>query len=766
MPNVAHPRGPAPDSTRRLALCLLLGSLAAAALGLACLHQAWLPPLAVFGIFAAAELALAGVAAVRMVRSADACAQALADTAARRSAIDDLQSHAVALLEETSVKSRELDDAKANLRAATKVNALLALVAQHMPNAVLIADGRGMTLWTNVACEQLCGLAQAESVARPITELLSRAMNEFPPEDARLLVETGQSASIVSKNISPEGKIRWFSVTFQPVRNAEQELVNFIVLVDDFTSFREAHLRQRHSEEIALQVSRLAQIGAWELLLPAREMRWEPELYRICQVELGYLPTVPAMAGFLPGKERAEFLRQLERAIRDGQIFDLECPLLTARGEQRWVQIFGWPEVSAGRTVRLFGTVQDITGRHAAETERRTLEGQLFQLQKMETLGTLAGGIAHDFNNLLTGMIGNQDLALEDLGTDHPARRRLEEARTATILACELVEQILTFSRQTGAERVSTDLGVVIEEASRFLRASVPSTIQIDIQIEPGCGRVMADVPQLNQLLLNLGTNGAHAMRATGGVLSISLATTALSATQAAAHGNLPLGRYVRLSVRDTGHGMDAETQRRIFHPFFTTKPPGEGTGLGLAIVQSIVRAHGGGIDVISSPGVGTSVDVYLPMEESGEWVADTATRAPPPRGSGELICIVDDEQIVSRTAQITLEWLGYRTVVFSSPRDCLAALQGDGEPCALLLTDQTMPDIDGIELTRQVREFAPQLPIIIMSGYFSKITPAALEQLGRVSLLAKPFRSADVAWAVERALKVEAGVVSPPGSG
>jgi len=744
-----------------MATLFVVISLAAAAAGFACILEGWLSPLGAFCGFGAVELTVVSLAVARMVRASDERAQAFADTQARRSAIDGLQSHAVALLEEASVKSRELDDAKANLRAATKVNALLALVAQHMPNAVLIADGNGVILWTNVACEQLSGLAQSDSVSRPISELLGRVMNGFPPEDARLLIETGQAASIVSKDTAPDGKVRWFSVTFQPVRNPEQQLVNFIVLVDDFTSFREAHLRQRHSEEIAIQVSRMAQVGAWELLLPAEEMRWEPELYRICEVELGYVPTLEKMAAFFSGKSREAFLGHVRAAMRFGRAFDLECPLVTLRGEQRWVQAYGWPEVTAGKTVRLFGTIQDITARHTAETERRTLESQLFQLQKMETLGTLAGGIAHDFNNLLTGMIGNQDLAMEDLGADHPARRRLEEARTATLLACELVEQILTFSRQTGAERVSTDLATVIGEARRFLRASVPSTIQIEVTIAPGCGRVMADVGQLNQLLLNLGTNGAHAMQATGGVLNVSLEPTVMTATQAAAHGNLPLGPYLRLRVRDTGHGMDVETQRKIFNPFFTTKSPGEGTGLGLAIVHSIVRAHGGGIDVASSPGEGTTIDVYLPVAETEDVVAAPEPQAPPPRGSGELICIVDDEQIVSRTAQITLEWLGYRTVVYNSPRDCLGALKGEGESCALLLTDQTMPEMDGIELTRQVRAFAPQLPIIIMSGYFSKISPAALEQLGRVSLLAKPFRSTDVARAIERALKPEESPVS-----
>jgi PAS domain S-box-containing protein len=673
---------------------------------------------------------------------------------------------AEALLREAEGAARDVDAARTELRAATKVNALVALVAQHMPNAVLIADAGGSLLWANVVFEKLSGVPAAELPNQALPGLLNRVMNGFAVEDAVLMVEAGQPAAIVTKNTSPDGKVRWFSVTLQPVRNEAQDVVNFIVLIDDFTAFREAHLRQRHSEEIAIQVSRMAHVGAWELLLPSQELTWEPELYRICQVELGYRPTLDKMAGFLPEEGREALLGRVRTAIAEGLAFDMESPLQTALGQQRWVQIYGWPETADARVVRVFGTVQDITERHAAESERGNLQEQLFQLQKMETLGSLAGGIAHDFNNLLTGMIGNQDLALEDIGAGHPARPRIEEARKATLLACELVEQILTFSRQTGEERVPTDLAVVAEEARRFLRASVPASVRIEINAEPHCGRVLADPAQLNQLLLNLGSNSAHAMRASGGVLTISIAPAVMTATQAAAKGNLPPGPYVRLSVRDTGHGMDAETQRRIFNPFFTTKSAGEGTGLGLPIVQSIVRAHGGGVEVTSAPGQGTTVDVYLPLAEGGFAAETVEAEQPPPKGSGEVICIVDDEQVVAQTTRITLERLGYRTLIFYSARECLAALGKDAAACSLLLTDQTMPEMNGVELAGRVRSLAPRLPIVIMSGYFSKILPDTLEQIGRISLLAKPFRSAEMARILAEALHPPGQSLSPPTPG
>jgi CheY-like chemotaxis protein len=241
-------------------------------------------------------------------------------------------------------------------------------------------------------------------------------------------------------------------------------------------------------------------------------------------------------------------------------------------------------------------------------------------------------------------------------------------------------------------------------------------------------------------------------MRQGNGVLGIVLAPVELNLTQAASHGNLPPGEYLRLSVHDTGHGMDAETQKRIFDPFFTTKATGEGTGLGLAIVHGIVRAHGGAIEVESRPGVGTSFHLYLPVV-AHEGDQAEAPAVPLPRGDGEVICVVDDEQLVAQATRLTLERFGYRPVVFNGADECLKALRQAPDGCALLLSDQTMPGLTGMELSVEVRKFAPRLPIIIMSGYFSKVSPGALEQIGLISLLAKPFTAADLTQSVQRSL-------------
>ena len=879
-PSRAAPR----RRTRQLSLAVLLAIPAAAAVCAALARRGILGASAGIALAALAALAAAVCAVALSFRTAGEGEHSLEKAEAdRKRALADFERRTSALQQEIVERAKELESANASLRVATKVNALLALCAQHMPSGVIITDANGLILWANQSWERLSGWSESASARQPVDDLLGRVWNGFVPSEGRKIVERGEAATLETHASRPDGSVRRLTIAFQPVRNPAQLVVNFIVIVEDVTAQREADLRLktandrlqlalrssgngiwetrmdsgqlewddrmyeiygvsraafegtikgwyamihpedlesvrshrqqvldgttqnfdidfrivrsngdirhleahgsilkdgagkpqcfvglnrdittrkklderlRHSEEISLQVSRIAQIGAWELRAADLELTWEPELFRIAEVELGYAPTLHKMAEFFVGIDQDMFLQAVQQAIQSGHSFDMDaCPFTTALGRHRTVHVFGRAEFKDGRTVRIFGAVQDITVRHEAEEAQRKLESQLFQVQKMETLGTLAGGIAHDFNNLLTGIMGYNDLALDGLPEDHPARPCLKESRTACLRACELVEQILVFSRQpTGTERVPVDVAFIVDEARRFLRATVPATIQIEANVAQNCGRVLADATQLNQVLLNLGSNAAHAMRAGPGLMKITGERVELNETQAAVHGNLPAGAYLHLSVADTGHGMDADTQARIFDPFFTTKEVGEGTGLGLAIVHGIVRAHGGTIEVDSTIGVGTTFHIYLPAAKGDSDKTDVAP-AVPRRGAGEVVCVVDDEQLVAEATRLSLERFGYRPAVFNSSEECLKALRQEHAGCALLLSDQTMPGMTGMELSTEVRKFAPSLPIIIMSGYFSKVSAGALEQIGRISLLAKPFTTSDLTQAVHRAL-------------
>lgn len=524
----------------------------------------------------------------------------------------------------------------------------------------------------------------------------------------------------------------------------------------DITERKRLEQRLRRMEELAAQVSRLAQIGGWELELATEQLTWSSVVNQVFELPEDFSPTLPSMLQLFAPEARATLETALRGARASGASFDLELPATSAKGRRIWVRVLGKPDSHDRRTVSLLGAMQDITARHESEDSRRRLEEQLFQAQKMETLGTLAGGIAHDFNNLLTGIIGYHELATDSIDASHPAHAFLVEARGASLRARELVDQILTFGRQTGGvEHGPIDLSVVIEEARRFLRATIPATIAIETEMGTEGFRVLADATQIHQVILNLGSNAAHAMRVQGGTVKISLRAEQLTIEQSAKLGGVATGKYVRVSVADSGHGMDATTMRRIFEPFFTTKNTREGTGLGLAVVHGIVRAHRGAITVESEIGVGSTFHIFLPAAEAESPTATTSFVSAP-GGAGQLICVVDDEEIVGSCTKLALEGKGYQAVFFTSAAQCLASISAGTQRIELLLTDQTMPGMQGIELAAAIRKLHPSLPVVIMSGYFSKISSQALDALGQIELLAKPFTADELAQAVNRSLHPE----------
>ena len=525
----------------------------------------------------------------------------------------------------------------------------------------------------------------------------------------------------------------------------------------DITARKQLEQRLHHAEALSAQVSELALIGGWEVELATSRLTWSSGVYRIHDVdEKTYEPNVSTALEFYPPEARAAVQAALNTAVANGTSFDFEQPLITAKGRRIWVRTLGRAELRDGRPVLITGAIQDITARHDSEESRRELEVQLFQAQKMETLGTLAGGIAHDFNNLLTGIIGYHELAADSIPKDDPAHACLAEARTASLRARELVDQILTFSRQSaGEEHEPVDLTLVIKEATRFLRSTIGTHITIETDIPPECGQVLANTTQIYQVLLNLGSNSAHSMREGGGTLKISLQSVEVAAERTTALNSVAPGHYARLSVSDTGHGIDATTLRRIFDPFFTTKNTREGTGLGLAVVHGIVRAHRGAIDVDSQEGVGTTFHVYLPIA-AGTVAAPVDARATTPLGAGQRIYVVDDEEIVGRFVRLALKGAGYHVQTFNSADLCLEALRNERGQCDLLLTDQTMPGLQGTELAVAARAIIPGLPIVIMSGYFSKVPLQSLGELHNAQLLAKPFTTEELAATLHRALHLE----------
>ncbi len=396
--------------------------------------------------------------------------------------------------------------------------------------------------------------------------------------------------------------------------------------------------------------------------------------------------------------------------------------------------------------------IQDITEKHEAEETRAGLENQLRQAQKLEALGTLAGGIAHDFNNILTAMIVYRELAVMDIDRPADLRKHLAEIGQASTRAKELVRQILTFSRQQKQERRAVRLHPVVKEALQLLRSSLPSTIEMDLHIDEQSPEVLADTGQVHQIVMNLATNAAHAMRDRHGRLTVRLVPRQLDEEFCRIQSGLRPGLYAQLSVTDMGHGMDETTLGHIFEPFFTTKGPGEGTGLGLAVVHGIMEDHDGTIAVRSRVGGGTTFDLFFP-QYLGIIRAAVEQDAGIPRGRGESVLLVDDERPLCDAIGAVLQKLGYRMTVCTDPMDAVARFRAAPLDFDVLLTDHTMPQMTGLDVIREVHAVRPGLPVLLVSGLSGTWTPEKLRGFDIRELVAKPLDLASLAQAVRRAL-------------
>jgi len=343
-----------------------------------------------------------------------------------------------------------------------------------------------------------------------------------------------------------------------------------------------------------------------------------------------------------------------------------------------------------------------------------------------------------------------------DIIGSHPAAERLEQIDRASLRAAALVQQILTFSHNREQERAVMDLKPTLKEAAKMLRSTLPLSVEIRTQLAPDCPCVLADAGQIQQVILNLATNSAHAMKEKGGVLDISLSAIQIDEETASRNPDLHPGAYVRLTVSDNGHGMDAATQERIFEPFFTTKPQGEGSGLGLSVVHGIVKSHEGAISVYSEVGRGTSFKIYLPEAKGSDASQTERFTRSFPRGAGEHILFVDDEPSLIDIGKRMLERLGYRVTTANGGSAALEFIRNQPTAYDCIVTDFTMPDMSGIALARECRALAPAMPIILMSGYCGVLTPESLRAQGIQELILKPFTPHVIAEALRRVLNTD----------
>jgi PAS domain S-box-containing protein len=420
---------------------------------------------------------------------------------------------------------------------------------------------------------------------------------------------------------------------------------------------------------------------------------------------------------------------------KDGTVFPVEITVshLTWQGQEVHI-----------------AAIRDISFRIESEKEKMKLEEQLRQSHKLEAIGTLAGGIAHDFNNILGIILGNAELAMDDIPEWNPARFNLEEIKTASLRAKDVVYQLLSFARKTKQERKPIKINPIVIGALKLIRSSIPTSIEIRSNIPRDSAIILADPTQINQIMINLCTNAAHAMEEDGGVLEISLDSITLDESTAQSYELSP-GRYIKLTVNDTGHGIDPEIKDRIFDPYFTTREVGKGSGMGLAVVHGIVMNHDGAITVDSEVGKGTTFNVFLPIVER-EAVPEITIDEDLPTGK-ERILFVDDEESIVKMGGQRLERLGYKVESTTNPIEALDLFRSKPDQFDLVITDLTMPKMTGDKLVKEILKIRPNMSIIICTGFSEKMNGEKATAIGASGYLEKPHDKRKLAMTVRNVL-------------
>ncbi len=614
-------------------------------------------------------------------------------------------------------------------------------IIENIPDVFYRTDEQGMIIMASPSAARLLGFESLEEIlGKPAVSLWADPQEHS--EMLRRLDKHGIIRDFEAVIKRKDGSPRFVSVTSTFWKDRNGSIVGVEGLIRDITD------RKQAEEERIRMVTAIEQSAEAILIV---DTNWIIHYVNAAFESMsGYdrREAVGRHMGFLKsGTHNKEFYRDIKQTLSKGAVWSGRLTNRKKDGTFYETEVTGSPvRNQAGQIINYVSVHRDIT-------RQIKLENHLRQAQKMEAIGTLAGGIAHDFNNILSAIIGYTELAVLKLPDRSPVIRDLQQVLDAGRRASDLVKQILTVSRQTEQGKKPVEVALIVKEVLKLLRSSLPATIQIQQELpaarQPAI--VLADPTEIHQLLMNLCTNSAHAMRTKGGVLSVKLSDIVVDTGFLSQHPDLRAGRYVRITVSDTGHGMAKAVIQRIFDPYFTTKGPGEGTGLGLSVVQGIVNSCNGLIVVDSTPGKGTDFDVFLPkIEENIQVEARAASELPT---GTERIVFVDDEEALALLGQKMLISLGYDVSIKTNPLEVLEAFRSDPYGLDLLVTDMTMPGLRGDELAKELLAIRPDLPIILCTGFSELMNETLARKIGIGEFLMKPFTKQNLAKAVRNLL-------------
>lgn len=605
----------------------------------------------------------------------------------------------------------------------------------------------GTIVDVNDAFANLLGYDRRELLSLPVT-WAQLTPPEYAEIDARALQavrSTGRPQSYAKEFFHRDGsRIPTVLIAMQ----TSYVLDEFAAFVLDDSARLRTEAMLRRSEANLRTAQTLAQMGSFDLPLSSdEEPYWSGEVYRILGIPADSGPLHPEeyIERFVRPDHAARVAAVVEALAREGRSFDVTYPIVRPSGAERWVRgIAAAVRDASGAVTGMVGTIIDVT-------EQREAEARLRQAHQIEAVGALASGFAHDFNNVLGSVTGYAELTLAAAKGHPEIERGLERILQASRHASVLVGRLLLLGKQAEPKRERLLVQKMIDEVVEMLQPTRPPGVDIEVAVDPRAPAIVADETQVLQVLLNLGTNALHAMADSGGVLTIRLEPFVVDEVFAAQHAPLRPGPHVRLSVSDTGEGIPPEIIDRVAEPFFTTKAPGKGSGLGLPIVHGIVRDHEGAIELESTPGAGTTVRIILPAVAAEH---DVAAAEEIPRGAGQRILLVDDECDLVATSQRSLEALGYAVLAFTDPRSALDAFRQRPQHFDLVLTDQSMPHLSGIDLARELHRIRPAVPVVLVSGRGARAYETArLRAAGISHLIAKPVTQEALARALRDAL-------------
>ena len=615
---------------------------------------------------------------------------------------------------------------------------------ERMGEGLIQVDDDDIIRFVNPQVCRMLGYAEGELLGRHAGTLLNCAEDQPAMIERNRKRTQGISEGYEIQLRKKSGELLWVHNTATPVTTPDGHTAGSMAIIADITERKLAEAQVRDSERL---YHSLVETLPQNIFRKDLAGRFTFANRACCQLLGRNLDEIVGRTDldFFPAQQAAAYRADDLRVIHSGTVLSQVEKQQTPDGQSLFVQVVKAPLRDAQ------GGVSGVQGIFWDVTQERRLEAQLRESQKMEAIGQLAGGIAHDFNNILAAIIGNTELIQMGQPLDPANLSCLDSIKAASQRAADLVRQILAFSRRQDQARLPIQLHTVVREAVKLLRATVPTTIEFrtDLAKAP---TVLADASQVHQVVMNLCTNAAHAMKDRPGVLTVELAETEVDDAFAQAHADLRPGRYVRLRVADNGIGMSQATLAHIFEPFFTTKALGEGTGLGLSVVHGIIKNHDGTLTVQSQLGEGTTFDLYFPVFEAE--VAEPAAGAEPlPCGHGERILFVDDEESLALLGENILKRLGYQVTVRSSVMDALALFREQPDAWDLVITDLNMPVMNGTTFAWKLLELRPDLKIILTTGYSATLTSETAQEQGFRALLPKPSELRTLGEIVQRVL-------------